>query len=90
MAAIANSSSLVNGGAISCSSNMLVNGLMVAKVGDPVATHPSGTGGYHVGAVLATGSSIMKVNGVPVCRIGDLASCGHPIDLGSAFLQVNA
>lgn len=52
-----------------------VNGTPVSVVGDPVTPHGVGV---HAGPTMATGSSTVFACGKPVCRAGDLASCGHP------------
>lgn len=52
-----------------------VEGQPIVRLGDPVAGHGIGP---HAGPVMAQGSSWMTIDGVPVCREGHLASCGHP------------
>jgi len=47
----------------------------VILLGDAVQGH--GTG-MHAASVMSEGSDWMALDGVPVCRQGHLASCGHP------------
>lgn len=51
-----------------------VQGQQVVLLGDPVTPHSIG---IHLTPVMAEGSSWMTIDGVPVCREGHLASCGH-------------
>lgn len=53
--------------------------LVVAVVGDAIAAHGPGA---HAAATLTTGSPDTFVNGKPLCRIGDEASCGCTVLLG--------
>ncbi|PPK72678.1 hypothetical protein B0F88_103111 [Methylobacter tundripaludum] len=46
----------------------------VILLGDPVQGHGTGA---HAAPVMAEGSAWMTLGGVPVCRQGHLASCGH-------------
>lgn len=53
-----------------------VAGKTIAVIGDAVTGHPPVP--PHTGApTMATGQSNFRVNGIPVCRAGDTASCGH-------------
>lgn len=52
-----------------------VEGQPIVLLGDPVAGHGDAP---HSGPVMAAGSSWMTINGVPVVRQGNAASCGHP------------
>jgi uncharacterized Zn-binding protein involved in type VI secretion len=56
-----------------------VDSLYVSVVGDSVQGHGPG---IHAGPVMATGSDILRIERIPVCRGGpviqDIASCGHP------------
>lgn len=54
---------------------VLVNGQPIAVIGAAVAPHGDGP---HAGPVMAQGSSTVTAGGIPVCRAGDQASCGHP------------
>jgi uncharacterized Zn-binding protein involved in type VI secretion len=51
-----------------------VSGANVVLLGDPVAGHGLPP---HAAPVMAAGSSWMDLNGIPVCRAGHTASCGH-------------
>jgi uncharacterized Zn-binding protein involved in type VI secretion len=46
---------------------------VVAVVGDSIATHGPAP---HIGATMIQGSVSCFVNGLPLCRLGDAASCG--------------
>lgn len=62
-----------------------VEGTLWAVLGDPVAPHgPS----VHAGPVMAEGSSFVRINGIPVCREGHLATCGHAAT-GSASMRIS-
>lgn len=52
-----------------------VDSALVVLLGDPVEPHGPAV---HAGPVMAQGSGWMRLNGTPVCRLGHLASCGHP------------
>lgn len=49
------------------------NNRAILCVGDPVIPHGDSP---HNAAVMVTGSPWFTINGIPVCRTGDLASCG--------------
>jgi uncharacterized Zn-binding protein involved in type VI secretion len=51
-----------------------VEGQNVVRLGDPVTPHGLPP---HAAPVMAQGSGWMSLNGVPVCREGHAASCGH-------------
>lgn len=57
------------------------NGALVSVVGDAVAGHGPGV---HAGPTMAQGSSSVFINGIPVCRQGDLATCGDAATPGSS------
>lgn len=52
-----------------------VDGQLVVLKGDPVTPHGPGV---HAGPVMAEGSDYWTIDGIPVCRAGHLANCGHP------------
>ena len=52
-----------------------VEGQPIVRLGDDVQPHGPGA---HGGPIMAQGSSWMTIDGVPVCREGHLANCGHP------------
>lgn len=64
---------------------VLVNGVPITVLGAPVVPHGKGP---HAGPVMATASSNVFANGIPVCRAGDIASCGHASS-GSSNVNVN-
>mgnify|MGYP000615523301 CR=1 FL=1 len=55
-----------------------VNGLLVARLGDPVGCNQHGP------QSITSGSGTVKCGGSPVAKIGDLISCGATIVGGSA------
>ena len=78
--------SIVAGGiANSTTTSVLVNGKPIAVLGDSVTDHGDSP---HDSATLVLGSTTVFAGGKPVCRIGDLASCGDSISTGS--FNVNA
>ncbi len=62
-----------------------VEGTLWAVLGDPVAGHGDG---IHAGPVMGEGSPFIRINGIPVCRAGHQASCGHPAT-GSALMRIS-
>jgi uncharacterized Zn-binding protein involved in type VI secretion len=52
-----------------------VNGSPVAVQGAQVSGHGRGS---HSNPVMQGHSGTVKANGIPICRAGDPASCGHP------------
>ena len=61
-----------------------VNGQPVAVKGDSVAGH-----GFppHDSPIMAEGSPTFRVGGIPVCRKGHLATCGHATT-GRSFFRI--
>ena len=55
------------------------DGEVVAVVGDSIATHGPAP---HIGATMVSGSPDTFVNGLPLCRVGDPASCGCVVQQG--------
>jgi uncharacterized Zn-binding protein involved in type VI secretion len=53
---------------------VFVNGSPIAVQGAAVAGHGRSP---HSGPVMVGASGTVKANGIPVCRAGDPASCGH-------------
>lgn len=51
-----------------------VEGAAVVLLGDPVAGHGPAP---HAAPVMTEATDWLRLNGVPVCRAGHLASCGH-------------
>jgi len=56
-------------------SHVYCNGALVVVLGDAVAGHGVPP---HSAPVMAEGSDTVFINGIPVCRAGHKASCGHP------------
>jgi uncharacterized Zn-binding protein involved in type VI secretion len=81
------------GGSISQgSSNVLIvdsdgsNSYGVARNGDAVTGHGSG---IHAGPVMvASTQTNVKCDGITVCVVGDLASCGHAGGAGADTVQI--
>ncbi|KAB2689657.1 PAAR domain-containing protein [Brucella tritici] len=59
-----------------------VNGNPVAVRGDSVSGHGLFP---HNSPVMAEGSPSFRAGGIPVCRAGHLATCGHPTTGRSYF-----
>ncbi|MBC3911546.1 PAAR domain-containing protein [Undibacterium umbellatum] len=51
-----------------------VDGALVVVLGDSITPHGPVP---HASPVMAQGSAWMTLNGIPACRAGHLASCGH-------------
>ena len=58
----------------SLQSTVYVNGLPAQTLGGGVAGHGKNE---HSGPVMVTASGTVFAQGIPVCREGDIASCGH-------------
>lgn len=61
----------------SAQGQVYIDGRLVAVNGSPVSPHwpfvfP------HIGTVTTSGAANVVINGIPVNRIGDPDSCGHP------------
>ncbi|WP_080619432.1 PAAR domain-containing protein [Brucella intermedia] len=61
-----------------------VRGAPVVVVGDRVAGHGEQP---HASPRMAQGTSKFRVNGIPVCRQGHAASCGHTTS-GRPFFRI--
>jgi uncharacterized Zn-binding protein involved in type VI secretion len=55
-------------------SSVLVNGFPASVLSDPVSGHGKNK---HAGPEMVTASSTVFCEGLPVCRMTDIASCGH-------------
>jgi len=66
--------------------SMKVAGAPVVLVGDAVAPHPP-VPPHTTDPVMVQGSPTFRLNGIPVCRQGHLASCGHPTT-GRPFFRI--
>lgn len=71
-------------------STVYCNGSLVQLLGDSIAPHwlcpivP-----IHCAAVHVAGSPTVFINGIPVVRVGDAASCGHADVTGSEDVFAN-
>jgi uncharacterized Zn-binding protein involved in type VI secretion len=81
MPAIARNGDLCGGVIIATATTTRVNGQLVARIDDPVASHGEPP---HNAATMAEGSSTVIIEGKGVCRVGDAATCGHTILEGDA------
>jgi len=61
------------------------NGNPIAVLGDAVAGHGKSP---HSGPTMAQGSSFFKINGIPVCFQGNVATCGHSAS-GQAGMNIS-
>lgn len=62
-----------------------VEGALWAVLGDPVQGHGDAP---HAAPVMAQGSPFVRINGIPVCREGHQASCGHSAT-GSGSMRIS-
>lgn len=53
--------------------NVYVNGRSIAVIGTPITPHGRPP---HAAAVMVSGSPNVFAGNIPVCRAGDVASCG--------------
>ena len=67
------------------SSDVLINGIPAARVGDAVTPHTCVV--THPGTI-AIGSSTVFINGVPAARIGDPIDCGSTLVGGSSNVNI--
>jgi uncharacterized Zn-binding protein involved in type VI secretion len=63
-----------------------VAGHLVVLLGDPVEPHPIGPP-HDTNPVMAEGCDWLTIDGIPVCREGHKANCGHATT-GQAWVQV--
>lgn len=61
-----------------------VDGQLVVLLGDPVEPHGPAA---HAAPVMVEASTWLRLDGVPVCRAGNLASCGDPTT-GAAWFVI--
>lgn len=50
---------------------------LVVVLGDPVTPHPPAPP-HSAAPVMAEGTDWLRIDGIPVCREGHKANCGHP------------
>ena len=67
---------------VSCSENVFVNGRGAGRVSDSYAGHSCFIHPVHT-PHIASGSSSVFVNGLPLARIGDATDCGGVVIEGS-------
>ena len=59
-------------------SKFTVEGSYISVIGDSVQAHPPCPAvPVHCAPTMATGSAKFTIQGIPVCREGDTATCGH-------------
>lgn len=63
-----------------------VQGDLWAVLGDAVAGHGLPP---HAGPTMAEGSQFVRINGIPVCRAGHAATCGHTAT-GSGSMRISS
>lgn len=63
-----------------------VQGTAWAVLGDAVAGHGNNP---HSSPTMAQGSGFVRINGIPACRAGHLASCGHAAT-GSGAMRISS
>ncbi len=61
-----------------------VDGKQIVGVGSTIAPHGNGP---HQNATMIEGTSKFIVDGIQVCRVGDMASCGHALEGGSSLSE---
>ena len=59
-----------------------LDGVAVVVVGDGVAGHAP-----HLPTVMAEGTSWLRIDGIPVCREGHRAACGHAAT-GASWIRI--
>jgi len=64
-------------------STVRANGALIQVLGGPVAGHGDSP---HNSPRMVTSSATVRINGIPVCRLSDKASCGH-VSTGSADVR---
>jgi uncharacterized Zn-binding protein involved in type VI secretion len=64
---------------------VVVEGTLWAVQGDAVAGHGLPP---HAAPVMAEGSPFVTINGIPACREGHLATCGHAAT-GSGAMRIS-
>ncbi|SOC47696.1 PAAR motif-containing protein [Rhizobium subbaraonis] len=68
-------------------SKFRVRGNLAVVVGDMVAGHAPFLPPHIPSPTMAQGSPKFRILGIPVCREGDAASCGHPTS-GRPFFRI--
>lgn len=69
---------IAGGVSVSNQSWATLNGLLINCVGASILPHePEITELCETTSAMVQGSPWFTINGIPVCRMGDLSSCGH-------------
>ncbi|AEH03611.1 PAAR motif of membran proteins [Pseudomonas phage PhiPA3] len=53
-----------------------IGGIVATQLGDQIRGHGNGS---HNNARMVQGSTKLRVQGIPICKVGDAASCGHTL-----------
>lgn len=64
------------------STDVLINNMGAARVGDPIIPHTDGLTPPHP-STISSGSGSVLVNDKPLARIGDTIACGDMLTQGS-------
>lgn len=64
-----------------------IDGQLIVVLGDPVTPHPPFPP-HSAAPVMAEGTGWFRINGIPVCREGHLANCGHPTT-GRGWIRIS-
>ncbi len=72
---------------VSGQSGYTINGLDIATVGSPLASHCKPKAGCHGGAV-ASGSPNYTIRGMPIARISSSISCGGTMVSGQSNYSI--
>lgn len=66
----------------------VLNGRRINVIGTIIFPHPPTPPHTNVN-LMVTGSQWFTINGIPVCRMGDFASCGHPALASQHWFQIS-
>ena len=80
---------VAGGPVIAKQQNWTLNGLAILTLLDPILPHESTNEGDHENAFMAQGSTWFTIDGIPVCRMGDLASCNDPLIASQKWFQIS-
>jgi uncharacterized Zn-binding protein involved in type VI secretion len=86
MPKVARNGDVCGGLIIATATKTYINGKLVARIGDSITSHGIGK---HASATMVGGSSTVFAEGIGVCRLGDVASCGHAISTASSDTEAN-
>lgn len=65
--------------------SVLINGMPTARILSNVAGHGKNE---HAGPVMVGSDASVLVEGLPICKTGSAASCGHVLMPGSANVRI--